>query len=343
MKSTYTIPILLGLLIIGGLFYLQTQGRVSGDIFNDPSGIYSVSTPGGWYPHPLGKDQVIFTPSKDFELPEGTEGYAIGDQMVISVGSLDEIVGAKTPEDYLVGIGATSTSEFFVSREDVTTDEDLDMTRVVMKGAAADGETLLYVYFPEGKKVITLSHYPYIANSASAKAFENLVSMFKLTPPEVENNLMATSTTSANTSTTKPGVVPAVTGQRILGGFIRNVNVEAPITISLDDAVWLAGRAAEDAAIRAGRCTEANRAECVSNDFFIDNVSPLTVALLLDPKASIKMKTWKTGGVGIQEREISATEFAGLINDTKAQWNTRPYRVTVIDDIVVKIEEMYVP
>lgn len=341
MKSTYTIPILLGLLIIGGLFYLQTKSRVTGDLFTDPTGTYSVTTPSGWYPHPLGEDQVIFTPSEDFELPEGTEGYAIGDQMVISMGSFDEIVGAKTPEAYLAGIGATSTSEFFVAREDVTTDGDLEMTRVVMKGAAADGETLLYVYFPGGTKVITLSHYPYVEGSPSAKAFDTLVQMFKLTPPESETPTATSTTTGA--PVVKPGATPVVTGQRILGGFIRSINTEAPVTISLDDAVWRTGTAAEDAAIRAGMCTEATRSECVPNDYFIENVSPLTMTLLVDSKAVLKMKTWNTGGVGIQDRDISVTEFASLINDASAHWNKLPYRVTIVDDMVVKIEEIYVP
>lgn len=145
--------------------------------YQDPAGLYSVSVPAGWYSHPV-NNEVIFTPSEEFTLPEGTEGYAIGNQMIIRVGSFDEIIDASTTEDYLRGIGATTSSEFFVARSDTTNEKGFPLTRVVMNAAAADGQTLLYVYFPGDRRVITLSHYPFIQGSVSAESFEQLVNSF---------------------------------------------------------------------------------------------------------------------------------------------------------------------
>jgi hypothetical protein len=146
-------------------------------IYENAHGTYRVAVPQGWYAYPLSLTQVIFTPSESFTLPEGTEGYAIGDQMTIREASYAEIIGAGTPDEYLRGIGLTEESEFFVERQDVTRAGHA-MTRGVLNAAAADGRTLLYVLFPESGGPLVFSHYPYVAGSASAQAFEALVNSF---------------------------------------------------------------------------------------------------------------------------------------------------------------------
>jgi hypothetical protein len=303
-------------------------------------------------------------------MPKDTDGASLGDHFAIREGSFSEIVGASVPEEYLKGIGATINSEFFVERKDVLTKTDVKMTRVVLseakkdvkdvkdakddkdakdvkKDAKAEGQTLLYVHFPGDKKVITLSHYPYVRGSKSATAFEAMVNSFELPKPATATT--SGTTTSPTTTTTKPAVekpaaVPAPVGQKVLGGYIRSVNMEAPVTIHLDDAVWLTGKSAEDSAIAAGLCTEATRATCLQNGFFISNPTQTVRSLMISPTAKLFMKTWNTGGAGIQEREIRIDEFAKLIQDGTAKWSTKvPYRVTTDNDVVIKIEELYVP
>lgn len=342
MKTQYIVPVLIVVLAVGAL--LMSQSNKTATTFTSSSKAYSVAVPDGWFQHEVSKTDIIFTQSEDFTLPEGTDGYALGDHFSIREGSFAEIVGAKIPEDYLKGIGATINSEFFVERKDVITKTDVKMTRVVMNAAAAEGQTLLYVYFPGDTKVITLSHYPYVRGSKSATAFEAMVNSFAL--PKAEASATGTTTTSGGqtTNTEKPAAIPAPAGQRILGGYIREINMESPVTMHLDDAVWLSGRNAEDSAIAAGLCTEATRATCLHNGFFISNPTQDVRALLVSPTAKLVMKTWNTGGAGIQEREIRIDEFAKLIQDGAAKWSkTVPYRVTTDNDIVIKIEELYVP
>jgi hypothetical protein len=343
MKTQYIVPVLIVVLAVGAL--LMSQSSKTATTFTSSSKAYSVAVPDGWYQHEVSKTDIVFTQSKDFTKPKDTEGYAFGDHLSIREGSFDEIVGAKVPEDYLKGIGATINSESFVERKDVITKTDIKMTRVVLNASEAEGQTLLYVYFPGDRKVITLSHYPYVRGSKSATAFEAMVNSFAL--PKTATSVTGTTTSSTGSTSTikdKPAAVPAPVGQRVLGGYIRAINTENPVTIQLDDAVWLTGKTAEDSAIAAGLCTEATRTTCLQNGFFISNPSQDVRSLIISPSAKLTMKTWNTGGAGIQEREIRVDEFAKLIQDGSAKWSkTVPYRVTTDNDIVVKIEELYVP
>lgn len=343
MKTQYIVPVLIVVLAVGAL--LMSQSNKSATIFTSSSKAYSVAVPEGWFPHEASKTKIIFTQTKDFKLPKDTDGAALGDHFAIREGSFSEIVGAAVPEDYLKGIGATINSEFFVERKDVLTKTDVKMTRVVLNAAKEEGQTLLYVHFPGDKKVISLSHFPYVRGSKSATAFEAMVNSFEL-PKTAVATTTGTSTAATNTKpgSEKPVAVPAPVGQKVLGGYIRMINMESPVTIHLDDAVWLTGKAAEDSAIAAGLCTEATRATCLQNGFFINNPTQDVRSLIISPTAKLMMKTWNTGGAGIQEREIRIDEFAKLIQDGSAKWSKKvPYRVTTDNDIVIKIEELYVP
>ncbi|RJR13352.1 hypothetical protein C4585_02225 [Candidatus Parcubacteria bacterium] len=114
--------------------------------------------------------------------------------------------------------------------------------------------------------------------------------------------------------------------------------------MDFDDAVWLTGTVAEDAAIRAGICTEETRMECLPNDFFIENSEKKSERLAIHPDVTVVMQTWnmeETGGV--RNQEISLTHFANLINDPTLHWRNLPYRITVVGDEVTRIEEVYVP
>jgi hypothetical protein len=127
-------------------------------------------------------------------------------------------------------------------------------------------------------------------------------------------------------------------------GFIHALYERDEImVISFDDAVWLSGKAGEDAAIRAGVCTEAIRTECLPNDYFILNEIKSDVSLILDSNIQIFMKTWEAGEQGIIDKEISLTDFALLINDQKAHWKQLPYTITTTKEGIIRIEEVYIP
>lgn len=125
-------------------------------------------------------------------------------------------------------------------------------------------------------------------------------------------------------------------------GYIRSLNT-ASSTLQFDDAQWMTGTAGEDAAIAAGLCTEETRAECLPNDFYIGNTDPDPVTIPLAQNLTIYMLTWNAGDAGIKRQSIRLNEFAALINDTAAHWNKLPYNVTVKNNAVIMIEEVYVP
>jgi hypothetical protein len=124
-------------------------------------------------------------------------------------------------------------------------------------------------------------------------------------------------------------------------GFIRGGITEGgQYRIMFDEAEWLTGTAAEEAAIAVGQCTQENRQECLPNGYFISNPSTDEESIPLDLRASIVMQTWKMEETGsVAPKPISVNEFS-----QRSQVHTQvPYRITLSNGMVVKIEEVYVP
>lgn len=125
-------------------------------------------------------------------------------------------------------------------------------------------------------------------------------------------------------------------------GYIRAVDI-ASSTLSFDDAQWMTGTTGEDAAIAAGLCTEEARADCLPNDFYIGNADAEPVTIPLAPNLTIYLLTWNAGDAGIKRQSIRLAEFAALIDDDAQHWQKLPYNVTVKNNQVIMIEEVYVP
>jgi hypothetical protein len=131
-------------------------------------------------------------------------------------------------------------------------------------------------------------------------------------------------------------------GDGIYLGFIHGVDV-GKREIQFDDAVWLSGTKGEDAAIKAGHCTEETRTDCLPNDYFISNSLVKNLVLQLNPDAIIFMKTWEAEKFGILDREIGFADFSKLISDKENRWDNVPYNITIQDGKVIRIEEVYIP
>lgn len=125
-------------------------------------------------------------------------------------------------------------------------------------------------------------------------------------------------------------------------GFIRSVDTTSGM-IEFDEARMLTGRAAQDAAMAAGLCTEATRSECAPNDYYIDNSSRATVSVPIASDADITLLTFHAETDGIQKRSMRLPEFAELIGDTHQHWNTLPFDITTRSDRVIAVDEVYVP
>ncbi len=137
-------------------------------------------------------------------------------------------------------------------------------------------------------------------------------------------------------------VLPPVPITVVKFGYIRSIDL-ATRTIVFDDARWLVGREAEDAAIAAGQCTETMRDECIPNDYFILNEATTTERLALSVEPHIAMMTLNSEEKGIQETRVSLDEFAKLLNDTEAVWRKLPYQLLLENGQISIVEEVYVP
>lgn len=136
---------------------------------------------------------------------------------------------------------------------------------------------------------------------------------------------------------------PAVFSDGKYLGFIHAVEVGEDNILFFDEAIWLTGQKAEDAAIAAGHCTEENRSECLPNDYFIQNSQKLDQALAMDSNMVIFMKTWNAGEQGVLDKEINLLDFSKLINDPSLHWSKLPYNVFITNEQVVRVEEVYIP
>lgn len=136
-----------------------------------------------------------------------------------------------------------------------------------------------------------------------------------------------------------PAEEPADQGA-IRFGFILRVDGD---TITFDEAKWLTGVEAQDAAIKAGLCSEETRAECTPNDFFIVNDATTTEAVRFATNPTIAMFTLSAESEGVRETQISKEELANLINDSEAHWSKLPYQMLIENGVITILEEVYVP
>lgn len=129
-----------------------------------------------------------------------------------------------------------------------------------------------------------------------------------------------------------------------LFGFIASIQKESGKTFVLfDNAEFLTGREAQEAAIRAGVCTEETRDECTPNDYFIENIDTRTQKIELSEDVSISMETYVSGIPGDAKEPISLVTFTEIINDPSLHWNKLPYWITLQNSKITQIKEQYIP
>ncbi len=133
----------------------------------------------------------------------------------------------------------------------------------------------------------------------------------------------------------------STTGEQL--GFIHAV-VEDEAVMLFDDALWLTGTEAENAAIAAGHCTQETRTDCLPNGYFILNATQRDEQIAVSPSAEVIMQTYNMSETGeVRDYPISLTEFARLINDPDLHFSKLPYTITVEDGEVTRVAEVYIP
>ncbi|HWO07371.1 MAG TPA: hypothetical protein VNM40_02195 [Candidatus Paceibacterota bacterium] len=126
-------------------------------------------------------------------------------------------------------------------------------------------------------------------------------------------------------------------------GFIDGVTTNGNYGVIFDEAEWLTGAEGEDAAIEAGLCTEATRSSCLPNDYIIRNTSGATRVYEFANDVVITMQTLRMEQEGVRPTVISRQEFEQLINNPSQHWRDLPYRITIHNGLVRKVDEVYVP
>jgi hypothetical protein len=153
--------------------FTQTEGPIT----------YSIEYPKTWFLHDREKN-IIFTQNEEFEPPGGTEGYAIGPQIIINSYNFTD----SNVESYIEWMdlyGMTDKSELFVS----SSDENINgyqMKRVVSNAAGAGGQDLRYVFFVDIQRILVFSQYPYDSETEVTKDFEKIIRTFKIEDTQVE-------------------------------------------------------------------------------------------------------------------------------------------------------------
>lgn len=129
-------------------------------------------------------------------------------------------------------------------------------------------------------------------------------------------------------------------GDGIRFGYIRGFDGANDSSMVFDEARWLAGNDAVDAAIRAGRCTEATRATCLPEDFFILNDSTSTVALELGADVMI-VAIEPDEKNNLSEKTLSVDELKALAESEEGR--DEPYQIWIEQGRVTIIERVYLP
>ena len=133
-----------------------------------------------------------------------------------------------------------------------------------------------------------------------------------------------------------------------LFGFVSSLRSEGgEVSVIFDEALWLTGERARDAAIAAGLCTPEEPEDCLPNDYYIENASGETQDYLLLPDIRIFMETLHhdEGGAYLSGEEVSLGEFRELFENPESArlWRRLPFWITFENGSVVRIEEQYVP
>lgn len=136
---------------------------------------YSISYPSGWYPHQEG-NRTIFTRNAQLNIPEYSEGYALGPQFHIATQSYSEL-GVTIYEQWIERFVSTLPDPAKEKSEE--TINGIKMTRVVYSAAAADGDEVVYFYGKDNQ-LFTINHYPYQPGSEMTRSFEQALATFSV-------------------------------------------------------------------------------------------------------------------------------------------------------------------
>jgi len=131
---------------------------------------YSIDIPTNWFWHEVDQG-VIFTPTETVQIPQDTEGWALGSYFIINVENIFDSPAIESYEDWL-------EQNAMADREDITIN-GLSMKRAVLDAAGASGQAIRYVYLVNTQWALTILHFPYDTESEATKVFESAIKTFQ--------------------------------------------------------------------------------------------------------------------------------------------------------------------
>lgn len=163
-----------------------TDRTFQNDLYN-----FTLEVPKGWYLHERPDGNAIFTKKERLSIPKETEGWAIGEQIGISIFGLEDAYGKKTtPEKW----AAKNIPEKDADDKPITTSwestEDSKLLRVEQSVAGTSNRVLNYYVF-HGSNIFSFLLYPYDpANASNNTDFEEMVRSisFNINPSSIKPN-----------------------------------------------------------------------------------------------------------------------------------------------------------
>lgn len=129
-------------------------------------------------------------------------------------------------------------------------------------------------------------------------------------------------------------------------GFVTEVAVSGDrYYLGLDEATWVTGEAAVDAAVRAGLCDAAAPETCTPNDFFIENPEREVAWYPMSDSVTIVLQTLSDAQGNQSEAELSLDAFRDLFTTAQSvqRWRSTPFWVRFESGAVTALQEQYVP
>jgi hypothetical protein len=132
----------------------------------------NISAPAGWYAHPLGTSETVFTRETNLSISQATEGYALGEQIDANAVPLD-----RRPTDWAgLNIGNASGTMGAPSANDWGSLNGYQTIKAEI-GTEADNELIYAIFDPTQYTVYEFTLYPY-PNATDTPILDELVKEF---------------------------------------------------------------------------------------------------------------------------------------------------------------------
>ncbi len=182
MKNVIT-----GLVVVAVLGFVgySLLGGNSTTAYTNPSKIYELALPAGWYAHELHPEATMFAKQESIENIQSEAD--LGPTFFAATGNLSDLERKLTVDEWLEANSFNRDNEFGT----LALSEDLIVAGLEMKKIAHDardgsGRILTYLYFAPNGNIVAFSNYPHTEGSEESEDFEATVASISILPASLE-------------------------------------------------------------------------------------------------------------------------------------------------------------